>query len=326
MNPVCSFLDRAGWGAAESMPLAGDASSRRYERLSGPAGHAVLMHDPHGDVELFARLARYLDASGCSAPMILATDPDQGLLLSEDFGDRLVARLCDGDPDVELNLYRAAGELLAHLHQCPPPKGLTRASAATLGQATDLAFVYYVADPAAAAETAARSAELVATAIDAYAPVSDVLVLRDFHAENLIWLPDRSGIRQLGLLDFQDALIGHRAYDLASLIRDARRDVSAAAAQAAIESYFGGDPTPDFGAALAVCGVQRNLRILGVFARLAQVAGKPRYIDLIPRVWSHLQTDLAHPAMHDLRAFLSRVLPVPTATHLSYLRSGCPMP
>ncbi len=326
MTTVDGFLQRSGWAGAARGPLAGDASSRSYERLTGPNGTAVLMHDPQGDVALFARLARHLNGIGLSAPEIMAEDAGLGLLLTEDFGDGLVARLCEANPADEVQYYAAAGTLLAHLHRQPLPDGLVRTTPEALGQATDLAFHFYCSDAHAADARAAQCAALFARAIAAHAPNADVLVLRDFHAENLIWLPGREGVRRLGLLDFQDALIGHHGYDLVSLIQDARRDVSDTAAKAAIESYLSGTATPGFEAALAVLGAQRNLRILGIFARLAQVAGKPRYIDLIPRVWAHLQSDLSHPALKDIRAFLDPHLPAPTLAHLTHLRTACPTP
>jgi hypothetical protein len=154
------------------------------------------------------------------------------------------------------------------------------------------------------------------------------MVLRDYHAENILFLPDRSGTARAGLLDFQDALLGHRAYDLVSLVQDARRDVRADTAEACITHYCtatGQAETP-YRASLAVLGAQRNLRILGVFARLAATRGKPHYIDLIPRVWAHLQNDLAHPLLAPVKEVLDTALPAPSPDHLTRLKSPCPMP
>ena len=153
-------------------------------------------------------------------------------------------------------------------------------------------------------------------------PRPAVTVLRDYHAENLIWLPEREGARRAGLLDFQDAWIGHRAYDLVSLLQDARRDVSEETAAACMRHYLDGSglDAERFEAACAVLGAQRNLRILGVFARLAVTRGNPRYIDLVPRVWHHLERDLAHPALAEVRRILD-VLPAPTPSVLERLRT-----
>ncbi|WP_353473460.1 phosphotransferase [Salipiger sp. H15] len=316
------FLFTAGWGGAEAQPLAGDASSRRYTRLARGAETAILMEDPEGDVALFARLARHLLQIGLSAPRVLAEAP--GLLLLEDLGDGLVARLCT-DAATEKRLYLGATDALIALHRHAPPEDLPVADAAHLSRITGLAFDAYVPGTGAPHDPATR--DRVIAAFDAliaeHAPETDVMILRDYHAENILWLPEREGAARAGLLDFQDALKGHRAYDLISLIRDARRDVSDATAEACIRHYLdqtGTDETP-FRTALAVLGVQRNLRILGVFASLAKKRGKPQYIDLIPRVWDHLQTDLAHPALAGIRALLDPALPAPTPETLERLKS-----
>ena len=321
---MTAFLDRAGWGNARAEPLAGDASSRRYTRLWRTGESAILMDDPDGDVALFARLARHLRALGLSAPDILAEAPGQ--LLLEDLGDGLIARLA-GDPAREMELYLCATDALVVLHRHAPPPGLTAATPDLLARMTDLAFDHYAMG---APDPARRDAATAALhqALDRHAPDTDVMILRDYHAENILWLPGRSGPARAGLLDFQDALAGHRAYDLVSLIEDARRDVAPAVAEACITNYLSrtGLPEAPFRAALAVLGAQRNLRILGVFARLAASRGKPGYIDLIPRVWGHLQADLRHPALAAVAEALQGALPAPTPETLQRLKSPCPMP
>lgn len=316
------FLFKAGWADAEVHPLAGDASSRRYSRLTLGSETAILMDDPEGDVSLFARLARHLLSIGLSAPRVLAEAP--GKLLLEDLGDGLVARLCT-DAEAEKRLYLVATDALIALHRHAPPADLPVADAAHLSQITGLAFDAYVPGSGAPQAPEAR-ASVIATLYDLiaeHAPETDVMILRDYHAENILWLPEREGAARAGLLDFQDALKGPRAYDLISLIRDARRDVSAEAAEACISHYLGQTGTDEtrFRTALAVLGVQRSLRILGIFASLAKTRGKPQYIDLIPRVWDNLQTDLAHPALTGLRALLEPALPAPTPETLERLKS-----
>ncbi|MGR3269621.1 aminoglycoside phosphotransferase [Thalassococcus profundi] len=315
------------WREATSTPLAGDASARRYWRLHRADGaSAVLMHDPEGDVALFARLARHLTDLGLSAPTIIAET--RGKLLIEDLGDAVFARLMNADPDCEFRLYSSAIEALAVLHDHPPPAGLDRADPARLAAMTDLAFDWYATRAGASKAKPNRAMRLMQDALDRHAPDTDVMILRDFHAENLIWLPDRSGAARAGLLDFQDALQGHRAYDLASLITDVRRDVSPDMHAALVRDYLDrtGLEAAPFRAALAVLGVQRNLRILGVFARLAATRGKPQYVDLIPRVWRHLSVGLSHPALAELAAELHRLLPDPTPDRLHKLRTPCPTP
>jgi hypothetical protein len=152
-----------------------------------------------------------------------------------------------------------------------------------------------------------------------------VLALRDFHAENLVWLPDRAGVARVGLLDFQDAEAGHPAYDLVSLLKDARRDLAPGLEQEMIDRFLsrtGCDPER-FAAAYAALGAQRNLRILGVFARLSMHFGKPHYVDLIPRVWAHLTASLRHPALAPLARRVADDLPEPTPDILASLKEQC---
>jgi aminoglycoside/choline kinase family phosphotransferase len=188
----------------------------------------------------------------------------------------------------------------------------------------DLAFTEYAGMPNPPAPILTLFHEILAE----HALPADVMILRDYHAENILWLPERHGAAQAGLLDFQDALQGHRAYDLVSLLEDARRDVTPATREAMLHHYIHATGQSDaaFRASFAVLGAQRNLRILGVFARLARVRHKPHYIDLIPRVWAHLQTDLAHPALAKLRPLVTNALPAPNAAHLHWLKSTCPTP
>ncbi len=323
-----AFLTAAGWDGARATPLAGDASTRRYTRLDRDGAQAILMQDTGGDVALFARLARHLTGLGLSAPLILAEDAPGGLLLIEDLGDGLFARLTAADPAREAPLYLAATDTLLDLHRHQPP-ALDAATPGRLAGMTDLSFDCYVTQATGAPQPQARDAciDALQAALAAHAPETDVMILRDFHAENLIWLPDRSGAARTGLLDFQDALQGHCAYDLASLLTDVRRDVSPETADLAIRHYVSGAGLPDaaFRTALAVLGAQRNLRILGVFARLA-AQGKPRYLNLMYRVWRHLEADLSHPALSRLAALLRPVLPPPDPAILARLRLSCPTP
>ncbi|MBT52576.1 MAG: aminoglycoside phosphotransferase [Mameliella sp.] len=317
------FLTACGWGDARQEPLAGDASARRYTRLHLEGKTAILMQDPEGDVRLFARLAQHLTGLDLSAPRILAKDSANGLLLIEDLGDGLLARLAQSPQD-EHDLYLLATDALIALHNVPPPPHLPPATPDRMAQMVDLAFLHYTHAPNALPQAVAAFVPL----LQAHAQPCDVMVLRDYHAENILYLPDRQGAARAGLLDFQDAMQGHRAYDLVSLIEDARRDVSAHKAKACIAHYLTatGLPKDAFHASLAVLGAQRNLRILGVFARLASSRGKPHYIDLIPRVWGHLQTDLAHPVLAPVKLILDAALPAPDDAHLERLKATCPTP
>ncbi|MFK7939569.1 MAG: aminoglycoside phosphotransferase family protein [Roseovarius sp.] len=325
------FLTHAGWQNASVAPLAGDASNRRYLRLSRDAGRdkAVLMDAPAEkgeDVRPFIRIATWLKTSGFSAPEIFAQDEKLGFLLLEDLGDALFARVVPDDPELEMRLYCAATDLLGALHDIQPPSQLECYSVEVMTNAAALAYDWYldaVSGPndEAKAHFIAQLTDLLST----HAPASDVLIQRDYHSENLLWLPERSGVARVGLLDFQDAMLGHRAYDLVSLLQDARRDVPLEIEQQMITHYAQatGQNPAQFDAAYHVLGAQRNLRILGVFARLCVRDGKAHYVDLIPRVWEALQRDLRHPALHSIAQTLSDDLPAPTPALLEGLKAKC---
>jgi aminoglycoside/choline kinase family phosphotransferase len=327
---VTDFLRASGWQDAETRPLAGDASNRRYLRLRAHDGaRAVLMDAPAErgeDVGAFARIARHLSGLGLSAPRILAEDSATGFLLLEDLGDALFARVLETDPGQEARLYEAATDVLVDLHRHPPPPGLAPYSPQLMADMAALAFDWY-AFGGTGAETPARAAfhADMKALLERHAPRSDVLIQRDYHAENLLWLPDRAGVARVGLLDFQDAMRGHRAYDLVSVLQDARRDVPPAIETAMIDRYVAatGVEAETFVAAYHCLGAQRNLRILGVFARLCLRDGKAKYVDLIPRVWGLLQRDLAHPALRGIAAHVQDSLPAPDPALLERLRQQC---
>lgn len=323
---IAAFARRAGWGAAVPRPLAGDASNRRYLRLVRDTGEtAVLMDAPPErgeDVRPFLAIARHLSAAGLSAPAVLAEDVPAGLLLLEDLGDALLARLAT-DPGMEAPLYLAAAETLAAVQAARPPEGLVRFTPETMADLARLVFDWYA--PGTPDDAAEDIVLRLRDALALSAPEPSVLSLRDFHAENLLWLPDRAGPARIGLLDFQDAVIAHPAYDLVSLLHDARRDVGEAARAAATRRFLDltGHEEARFMAAAAALSAQRNLRILGVFARLARRDGRPGYLRLLPRVWRHLRGDLDHPTLAGLREAALRHLPPPEAV---MQEAPCPAP
>lgn len=321
------FLNGCGWDNAHQTHLAGDASNRSYKRLTrtGPDETAVLMNAPPHDGEntnSFIAITNHLLALNLSAPRILAQDTENGFLLIEDLGDALFARLIHDHPDKEQLLYSSAVDLLVELHQHPAPDGLLDYSPAIMASAIAPVFEWY--HPATPQTVAAITSELESVLTE-YCSAEPVMALRDYHAENLLWLPDRSGIQRTGLLDYQDAVLAQPSYDLASLLKDARRDVSLNIQTQIIDRYIAKTGTnPDrFRTALCAQGVQRNLRILGIFARLCRAAGKPAYVDLIPRVWGHLQDDLSHPALAKLSKLVFQTLPDPTTEFLQRLKKQC---
>lgn len=294
-----AFLDTHGWGSAEILPLAGDASFRRYFRVVRDGETAVLMDAPpqHEDSRPFLRVADHLHALGFAAPRVLARDLDAGLILLEDFGDDRMAEAIAADPACETRIYAAAIDLLRDLHRYPAGP-LPAYDAAVYEREAALFPDWYM--PAVGIEVPTGYAEAWAEALEPIARDHTVTVLRDYHAENIMLLKEGG----LGLLDFQDALAGHPAYDLVSLLQDARRDVSEDLETAMLAHY---GPMDD--AAYALLGAQRNTKILGIFTRLWRRDGKPRYLAYQPRVWAYLERDLAHPALAPVRAWFDRAVP-----------------
>jgi aminoglycoside/choline kinase family phosphotransferase len=331
---IDAFLRKSGWEGAHRRALAGDASNRRYERLHHPEfGAAVLMDAPPErgeDVRPFLRIGRHLSGLGLSAPHIFAADEDTGLLLLEDLGDDLFARVLQNPPAREEELYAAATDVLVHLAQSAPPEEaetLECYDAHRMGEAASLVISWYRRGIKGddCPELTQQLSQEVEALCRAHCKGLQALALRDYHAENLIWLPGRTGLARVGLLDFQDAALIHPAYDLVSLLSDARRDVPRDLAQRMMERYLDatGFDREDFLRAAATLSAQRNLRILGVFARLGLRDGKPHYLDFIPRVWRLLQEDLRHPDLALLAATVEAQLPEPTPSALERLRSRC---
>ena len=319
---VAAFLADAGWGAAARAPLAGDASARRYERLALAGRSAILMDVPPESglrIEPFLAVDAWLRDGGFSAPEVHSADPDTGLALLEDLGDDLYARLCEADPAREPELYAAAVDTLVDIQQRPPPSGAWAPppyDRAFLMREVGLVAEWYLPAATGAAPPSVLVAEYDALCEAALAPVAGsraAPVLRDYHAENLLWLPGRAGAARVGVLDFQDMLHGHPAYDLVSLLEDARRDVPAPLRTALTDRYIArtGSERETFLLAAATLSAQRNLKILGLFTRLCRRDGKPRYLAYLPRVWDHLLRDLAHPGLAALAAFVGRHVPAP---------------
>lgn len=323
-----ALIAQTPWAGAHRAPLAGDASNRRYERLTDPATGrtAVLMDAPPEkgeDVGAFVRVDAYLREIGLNAPEIYAEDTDYGFLLLEDFGDDLFARVLDRHPEKERVLYEAATDVLLHLHAAPSlslpsydPTMMTELAALSFTKYTNGILGGYDGDMLDRFKT--RFSDILHRGTSG----AKVVIQRDYHAENLIWLPDRDGLHRVGLLDFQLAMLGHPAYDLMSLLQDVRRDVSTGTEMRMINHYIDASGANDheFRTAYSLLGVQRNLRILGGFARLATDYGKPHYIELIPATWAHLMRGLEHPALAPVAELLRAALPEPTSENLSKLR------
>ncbi len=353
MSDRQNFLRAAGWGDAEIAPLPGDASTRHYARLHQNGRRAMLMDQPRGaetaiapsdadesvrralgydaiarlaggDCRRFAAVAEFLRGRGFGAPIIHAADYPNGWMVLEDLGDTLFTDvLAKGGSEEEL--YKAAAEVLARIHQEDAPALLAPDiplfiyDEIALVAETDLMLEWFL--PLALGRKATESEyqehrALWRKVLGAVAVRTPVFVHRDYHAQNLMWLPERNGLARIGLIDFQDAVAGSRAYDLISLIEDARRDVAPELAKITAAHYLAamraqGTPLDEahFRAEMAVMAAQRNTKIVGIFARLYARDGKRRYLSYLPRVWTYLERDLSHPLLGELRAWYDRVLP-----------------
>ena len=306
-----AFLAHAGWAHAAIVPLAGDASFRRYFRVLDGSRRAVLMDapPPYEDPRPFIAIAEHLVGQGFAAPRIFARDLDEGLVLIEDFGDLRVKEHLEDRPADEQGVYTRAVDLLADLHRLPAADVPPYDRSAYQREAGLLTEWYCPAiNLPVDVEGYVRAWDVVLPIVEQSASPA-VTVLRDYHAENIM-LIDRPDARGLGLLDFQDALAGHPAYDLVSLLQDARRDVSPAVEAAMLDHYRAiADPPADFDAAYAVLGAQRNAKIIGIFTRLWKRDGKPRYLSFLPRMWDLLERDLAHPAVAPVADWFAANIP-----------------
>lgn len=347
------FLKSAGLADAARAPLPGDASTRRYERLTTPGGRSLMLMDQPasaesppadpawsperrkaegwnatarlsaGRIEAFAAVAAHLRALGLSAPEIVALDAPAGLAVLEDFGDDLFARVIERG-EAETPLYLAAVEVLARLHDAETPDVLAGPAGDWALQAYDETalqggadlFVEWMPkldaaltfDDAAVADWHKAWAPIVARG----AAGASVMAHRDYHAENLIRRTGLSGAESVGLIDFQDAVRAHPAWDLHSLLQDARRDVSPELERHALDHYFAIRPgldRADFLRDYAGLAALNEARILGIFARLIVRDGKPRYRAFMPRMWAHLNANLTRPGLETVRGWFDRHVP-----------------
>ncbi len=348
LKALHAFLDNAGYAGAPRQRMAGDASTRSYARLMRDDGVVILMNAPRRpdgpaiyngksysaavhlaeDVKPFVAIAEGLRTRGFSAPAIHHADLEDGFLITEDFGD---AGFVSGDPPAPIaERYQAAVDMLAALHRdalpgvLPLPK---QSSYDIPAFDTDALLVevglmpeWYMPDRGVKLTDALHS-EFFAmwrTLLDRHVAAARTWVMRDFHSPNLIWLDERVDIARVGIIDFQDAVLGPASYDLVSLLQDARTDVPESLeltmltryikARRAFDAAF--DPA-GFAELYAVMSAQRNTRLLGTFARLNRRDGKPHYLRHQPRIWTYLNRSLAHPALSGFRDWYAANVPPP---------------
>ncbi len=343
---VRQFIAESGHSEAQRRRLQGDASTRIYERMALGSKHMILMNapqrpdgppvrdgKPYGEIAHladnvvpFVAMARALKAHGLSAPDILHADLEEGLLLLEDLGD---GRVVEGDPPTPIKeCYEAAVDALLHLHGQSLPQVLPVAPRVeyripsyemdTFLIEAELLLDWYLPRLEVTLPDEARAAfvSLWRAALRPAIDSAPTWVLRDFHSPNLLWLPEREGIAKVGVLDFQDAVMGPAAYDLASLLQDARIDVPEETEVALLGRYVRSRRTGDasfdgaeFIKLYVTLAAQRNSKILGIFARLHLRDGKPQYLRHMPRVWAYLQRSLAHPALATLNEWYTEHVP-----------------
>lgn len=349
LRALRAFLDGSGYGAAKRKRMAGDASTRSYARLIRDDGVFILMNSPKRpdgpaiydgksysaavhlaeDVKPFVAIANGLRAQGLSAPEIHHADLDAGFLVTEDFGTEGVVEGAPPSPMVER--YEAATDMLAALHEQPLPDTLPltpQVDYAIPPFDTDAMLVeiglmpeWYLPDRGAALSDTLRAQfvgmwrELLEATL---AAAARTWVMRDFHSPNIIWLAGREGIRRVGIIDFQDTVLGPGAYDLVSLLQDARIDVPEQIELNLLARYIKARRTNDanfdaaaFAELYAIMSAQRNTRLLGTFARLNRRDGKPQYLRHQPRLWTYLNRSLAHPALARFRDWYAVNVPPP---------------
>jgi len=345
MTQVRAFLDESGFGDVPRRRMVGDASTRIFERLTSDGQTTVLMNAPRRpdgppvrdgkpysaiahlaeDILPYVAIAQGLRDRNLSAPTILHADLDRGLLVMEDLGND---RIVEGDPPAPIEArYEAAVDLLVSLHRRKLPERLPVAPhveyrlprydmEAFLIEA-ELLLDWYLVSVDAPARGSVRE-EFIALWREALEPAIEApatWVLRDYHSPNLLWLPDRENVARIGLLDFQDALMGPGAYDVASLLQDARVDVPESLEVALLSRYARArlyDQRFDaavFARLYATLAAQRATKILGIFARLDRRDGKQQYLRHIPRLLRYLQRSLAHPDLAALKDWYSAHVP-----------------
>ena len=348
LKALRQFLDGAGYADAKRLRMPGDASIRSYARLIRDDGVVILMNFPRRpdgpavydaksysaavhlaeDVKPFVAIDTGLRARGFSAPSIHHADLDAGFLITEDFG---IAGFVKGDPPTPVaERYEAATDLLAALHRQALPEILPLAPQITYAIPTfdteallvevGLMLEWYLPDRGAAPadHTRAEFVTMWRDLLGKYASAPKTWVLRDFHSPNLIWLDERPGTARVGIIDFQDAVLGPPAYDLVSLLQDARVDVSEQLELALLTRYIKARRAADdrfdpagFAELYAIMSAQRNTRLLGTFARLNRRDGKPQYLRHQPRIWTYLNRSLAHPVLARARQWYSANVPPP---------------
>jgi len=317
------FLRHHGWDDAKTEKITSDASNRKYTRLFKKQNTSILMDsDPttNESIENFIYFTNQLRKQKFSAPKIYGQDICNGLLLLEDLGSDSFANILKSKPHLENHIYQEAINQLIEIRKNKIPHLTRKYDLKILLQEAVLFSEWYLS-PLRASYESSHLLKILRVTLQETLKQDTTLVLRDYHAENLMWLPDRRNNRRVGLLDYQDALAGNPAYDIASLLKDARREVPKKLQEELIK-YFLKKTNLDhavFSRDYSILSAQRNLKIIGIFSRLSIRDNKSGYLDLIPRVWKNLQDDLKHPSLNELSEFIKSNSPQPTLENLGKL-------
>lgn len=321
---IDSFLEQSGYGNWVFSVLTADASFRRYLRGSFKDQSLILMDaPPHTEEKIgpFLRITEVLREFGLRSPKIEAFNEELGFILMEDFGDALIAQEAQRDAHSEDRLYDVALECLKTVWSHEAPNDLASYDRQTYQRESSLVHQWYLAS--CSTNAISEFERSLDAALARLSGLSPVLVLRDYHAENLIALDKGTGVECLGLLDYQDALAGHPAYDLVSLVEDARRAVPTTIRDRLISgaAEFLGLDEDTFRSDIAILGAQRNLKIIGIFARLSIRDGKTKYPAMIPHVFDLLAMDLAHPSTEELAVWCEANLAPPSREKIASLKA-----
>ena len=315
---IDDFVAGLGWGDAMRSLAAGDASFRSYDRVQKADGSSAIVMDAppeKEDVRPFLNVRAYYEDEGYRVPALLGADLNAGLLLLEDLGNTSFSAVLRANPALEEVLYASACSVLAAKVDVGTD-GITlpEYDKAVLRREAALLVEWFLPLVMGSAERARDAGDAFMEAFESVVReeymTPSVVVHRDYHADNLFWLQSGHGIQRVAMLDFQDALKGHPAYDMVSLLEDARRDVSAEVVMLCIEHFLDLTrlPREPFMQAYAFFGMQRNAKILGIFTRLCQRDGKPHYLTFMPRVWAHFLGDLEHPSNAPIKAWKERYI------------------
>ncbi len=315
MDSIDIFLTQALDKEYSRNFLAGDASFRKYERIITSQGNYVLMDSSleKSAIIPFVSICNWLVNNSLSAPKIINSDLDNGYLLLEDLGDNLYSRYLSDKSSDETHLYQHAIDIISEIEKREVKlEDIKRYDINLLIKESELFIDWYLKDKYDANQLELIRKDFINALEDGYSKANlkfSTLVMRDYHADNLLWLPDREGIKKVGLLDFQDAVLGDSAYDIVSLLQDARRDVSDELASQSISYYLAasGENEADFLKRYSFLGVQRNLKIIGIFHRLNLRDGKSGYLKFLPRVWDNLQKNLDNPVNAGIKNIINKV-------------------